>query len=158
MHHPMEATHVLESQGQVSSAGSNPAHYRCHSLTGEPKTGVVSRIQMQLTMEATCHLENQGQALSAGSKSCSPWKPLTDWRSKAKHHQQGRIQLTTDATHSLESRRQALSAGFKSSSPRQPLTDWTGIVSRVEKQHGMAATHPLQRKQRIILGQPFCEA
>ncbi len=73
-----EATHQLESQGQVSSARSkssspqkpltfwraedrcceqvpNPVHHRSHSLTGEPRTGIVSRVQ-----------------------SSSPQKPLTD--------------------------------------------------------------------------------
>src|SRR6266404_78427 len=109
----MEATHSLESQGQVSSAGSkssspwkpltswrakdrhhqqgqNPADYRSHSHTREPRTGIVSRVKIQLTTEATHQLESQGQALSAGSKSSSPWEPLTSWRAKDRCHQQGR--------------------------------------------------------------------
>src|SRR6267378_2534917 len=166
----MEATHKLESQGQVLSAGSkssspwkpltfwrakdrccqqgpNPAHHGSHSQTGEPRTGVVSRVQIQLTMEATHFLESQGQVLSAGSKSSSPWKPLTDWRAKDRCCQQGpnpahhgshslsgeprtgvvsrvQIQLTMEATHFLESQGQVLSAGSKSSSPWKPLTSW----------------------------------
>ena len=83
------ATHSLESQGQASSAGSkfsspwkpltswrgedrhhqqgqNPAHHRTHSPTGEPRTGVISRVQVQLTMKATHFLESQAQASSAG--------------------------------------------------------------------------------------------
>src|SRR6266404_4399210 len=108
----MEATHQLESQGQVLSAGSksssppkpltdwrakdrccqqgpNPAHHQSHSLPGEPRTGVVSRVQIQLTLAATHSLESQGQVSSAGSKSSSPWKPLTPWRAKDRYHQQG---------------------------------------------------------------------
>jgi len=100
-----EATHWLESQGQVLSAGSkscspwkpltfwigenmchqqgpNPAHHRSHSQTGESRTGIVSRVKIQLTIETTHILESQGQASSAGSKSGSPWKPLTSWRAK----------------------------------------------------------------------------
>ncbi len=81
-----EATHVLESREEVSSAGSkftslqkpltfwrakdryheqgqNPAHHRSHSPTGEPRTGVVSRVKIQVTTEATHFLESQGQVL-----------------------------------------------------------------------------------------------
>src|SRR6267378_1011830 len=165
-----EATHSLESQGQVLSAGSkssspqkpltswrakdmcrqqgsNPAHHRSHSLPGEPRTHIISRVQIQLTTEATHILENRGHTLSAGSKSSSPWKPLTNWRTKDTYCQQGpnpahhrshshpeeprtgvvsrvQIQLTTEATHSLESQGHTLSAGSKSSSPWKPLTDW----------------------------------
>src|SRR6267378_918618 len=94
------ATHCLESQGQALSAGSkssspwkpltawrakdrhcqqgqNPAHLGSHSRTGEPRTGIVSKVKIQLSMEATHFLESQGQALSAGSESSSPQKPLT---------------------------------------------------------------------------------
>src|SRR6266404_2476373 len=101
----MEATRSLESQGQASSVGSkssspqkpltswrgedrhceqgpNPAHHRSHSRTGEARTGVIIRIQIQLTMEATHKLESQGQAPSAGPKSSSPWNPLTNWTGK----------------------------------------------------------------------------
>ncbi len=107
----MEVTHSLESQGQVSSAGSkcspqkpltswtakhrhckqdpNPAHHGNHSHTGEPRTGVISRVQRQLTTEATHFLESQGQVLSAGSKSSSPCKPLTGWIGKDRCCQQG---------------------------------------------------------------------
>src|SRR6266404_2226881 len=96
----MEATHILESQGQVLSAGSkssspwkpltawrakdrccqqgqNPGHHRSHLLSEEPRTGVISRVKIQLTTEATHQLESQGQTPSADSKSSSPWKPLT---------------------------------------------------------------------------------
>src|SRR6266404_542006 len=108
----MEATHILERQGQASSAGSkssspqkpltfwrgkdkchqqgqNPAHHGSHSLSGEPRTGIISRVKIQLTMKATHQLERQGQALSAGLKSSSPQKPLTNWRAKDRHCQQG---------------------------------------------------------------------
>jgi len=97
----MEATHLLESQGQVLSAGSkssspwkpltnwraedrccqqgqNPAHHGSHSHPGGwRRTGIVSRVKIQLTTEATHSLESQEQASSAGSKSSSPQKPLT---------------------------------------------------------------------------------
>ncbi len=66
--------------------GPNPAHHRSHSLPGEPRTGVVSSIQMQFTTEATHRLESQGQVSSAESKSNSALKPLTPWRGKDRHH------------------------------------------------------------------------
>src|SRR6266404_515156 len=82
----MEATHSLESQGQLLSAGTkssspqkqltrwrakgrhhqqgkNPTHCRSHSLPGEPRS-------------------------SARTKSSSPWKPLTNWSTKDRCHQQ----------------------------------------------------------------------
>src|SRR6266404_6263667 len=97
----MEATHLLESRGWALSAGPkssspqkpptnwrakdrhhqqgpNPAHHGSNSQTGEPKTGIVSRAQIQFTTEATHQLESQGQASSAASKSSSPQKPLTN--------------------------------------------------------------------------------
>src|SRR6266404_5908289 len=96
----MEVTHFLESQGQASSAGSkssspqkpltlwrardrchqqgqNPAHHGSHSHPGGWRTGIVSKVKIQLTTEATHSLESQEQASSAGSKSSSPQKPLT---------------------------------------------------------------------------------
>src|SRR6266404_3783780 len=99
----MEATHLLESQGQASSAGSKSsspqkpltcwraedmhhqqdphlAHHRSHSQTGEPRTGSISRVKIKLTTEATHNLESQGQASSAGLKFNSPQNPLTSWR------------------------------------------------------------------------------
>src|SRR6266404_1410557 len=125
IHLTPEATHQLESRGQVSSAGcksssppkpltnwrakdrchqqgANPAHHRSHSQTGEPRTGIVSRVQIQLTMEATHKLE----------------------QAKTGIINRVQIQLTTGTTHILESRGQVLLAGSKSSSPQKPLTNW----------------------------------
>jgi len=71
-----EATHILESQGQASSAGSkyssprkpltywrakdkhceqgpNTAQHRSHSHPGEARIGVISRAQIQLGKTAT---------------------------------------------------------------------------------------------------------
>src|SRR6267378_159756 len=194
----MEATHVLESQGQALSAGSkssspwkpltnwrakdrhcqqgqNPAHHGSHSPTGEPRTGIVSRVKIQLTMEATHRLESQGQALSAGSKSSSPWKPLTDWRAKDRHCQQGQ-NPAHHGSHSQTGEPRTVSAGLKSSSPWKPLTGWrakdrhcqqgqnpthhgshsqtgeprTGIVSRVKIQLTMEATHKLESQGQAL--------
>jgi len=195
----MEATHFLESQGQASSAGSkysspqkpltnwrakdehhqqgqNPAHHRSHSHSGEPRTGIVSRVKIQLTTEATHQLDSQGQALSAGSKSSSPQKPLTSWRPKDRCHRRVKVQLTTEATHQLESQGQALSAGLKSSSSQKPLTNWraedrchqqgqnpahdgshslagelrAGIVSRVKIQLTTEPTHSLESQRQAL--------
>src|SRR6267378_1907731 len=69
-----EATHFLESRGQAPSVGSkssspwkpltcwgakdrcheqgpNPAHHRSYSPTGEPRTSIISKNQIQLTIE-----------------------------------------------------------------------------------------------------------
>src|SRR6266404_1389914 len=190
-----EATHILESQGQALSPGSkssspqkpltnwrakdrhcqqgqNPAHHRSHSPTGEPRTGIVSRVKIQLTMEATHQLESQGQASSAGSKSSSPQKPLTSWRAKDRHHQQGqnpahhgshslpgeprigvvsrvKIQLTTEATHFLESQGQVSSAGSESSSPQKPLTTW-----RAKDRHHQQGQNPAHHRSHSHTREP----
>src|SRR6266404_2101682 len=145
----MKATHFLESQGQTLSAGSkssspqkpltswrakgrhcqqgpNQTHHRSHSPTGEPRRGVVSRIQIQLTTEATHQLESRGEALSAGIKSSSPRKLLTSWRAKDRHCQQG--QNTMTAYHRSHS---------PTGEPR-PV-----VVSRVQIQLITKATHKL---------------
>src|SRR6266404_6066621 len=150
----MEATHILESQGQPLSAGSkfssprkpltnwrakdshcqqgqNPAHHGNHSQTGEPRTAIVSRVKIQLTMEATHKLESRGQPLSAGSKSSSPWKPLTHWRAKDSHCQQGQ-NPAHHGSHSL---------------PGEPRT---AVVSRVKIQLTMEATHFLESQGQAL--------
>ncbi len=119
-------THMLRSQEYTGHEVKSSLLKQQHSLSGDPRTGIVSRVQIQLTTEATHTLESQGQALSAGFKSSSPWKPHTIWRAKDRHHQQCpntahhgshshpgesrigvvsrvQIQLTTEATHILES-------------------------------------------------------
>src|SRR6266404_1645122 len=68
--------------------GPNPAHNRSHSQTGEPRKGVISRVQIQLTTEGTHFLESQGKVSSAGSKSSSSHKPLTNWRARDRHCEQ----------------------------------------------------------------------
>src|SRR6266404_929992 len=80
----MEATHQLESQGKVS-----PARYKCGTATHKLKSQdkCCEQVQFQLTTEVTYFLESQGQASSVGSKSSSPWQPLTSWRAKDGHCQ-----------------------------------------------------------------------
>ncbi len=152
----MKATHILESQGQVSSTGSkssspqkpltswrakdrhcqqgsNPAHHRIHSQPGEPRTGIVSRVQIQLTTEATHNLESQGQASSAGLTPAHHWSHSQTGQERTGVVSRVQIQLTIEATHVLESQGQVLSAGPKPSSPQKPLTCWRpeDIISRV---------------------------
>jgi hypothetical protein len=40
------ATYQLKSQGQVS-AGENAARHYSHSLPGEPRTGMISKLKLQ---------------------------------------------------------------------------------------------------------------
>ena len=79
------ATHLLESQGQKSSAGYNcskatqpltnwtakdrhdqqvkiSARHHSHSPPEEPRTGMISRLKLQQGTTATHLLESQGQA------------------------------------------------------------------------------------------------
>src|SRR6266404_1745739 len=74
-----EATHFLESQDRHHEQGPNTAHHGNHSLPGQPRTAIMSRVQ------------------------CStPPKLLTSWTAKDSHREQVQIQFTTEATHILE--------------------------------------------------------
>ncbi len=97
----MAATHFLESQGQALSEVLNATYHGSHSPTEETKTGVVSRVEMQLIKEATDFLESREQALS-----------------------RTQMQLTLQAAHKLNRQGGALSAWSKCSSPQKPLTGW----------------------------------
>jgi hypothetical protein len=142
------ATHILESQGQASSASNNcskapqpltpwrakdrhhqqatiAARHHSHSQTGEPRTGIISRLQLQQGTTATHILECQGQASSAGYNCSKAPQPLTSWRTKDRHHQQA----TIAAKHHSHSH------------PGEPRT---GIISRLELQQGTTATHKLE--------------
>src|SRR6266702_2462862 len=182
----MAANHFLESRGQASSAGLKRSHPRqpltfwraedrhrqwtrnaathgSHSLSGEPRTGVVSRLEMQPRTAATHVLESRGQASSVGLKRSHAWQPLTNWRAEDKRRQQARNAAThgshshpgeprtgvvsgietqppTAATHNLESRGQASLVGLKRSHAWQPLTIWRAKDRRRQRARN-AATH-----------------
>ncbi len=57
----MEATHFLESQDRHSEQEQNATYNGSHSHPGEPRTGIVSKVQIQLTTEATHKLVSRGQ-------------------------------------------------------------------------------------------------
>ncbi|KAI9452692.1 hypothetical protein BJY52DRAFT_1402580 [Lactarius psammicola] len=104
-------THSLESRGQASSAGLkrsearqsltswraedrrrqqvlNVARQGSHSPTGEPRTGVVSRLETQRGTAVTHSLESRGQASSAGLKRSEARQSLTSWRDEDRRRQQ----------------------------------------------------------------------
>ena len=95
--------------------------HHSHSQTGEPRTGIVSRLESQQGTAATHILESQEQALLAGLNHRKAQQPLTFWRGIVRRLE---TQQGTAATHRLESQGQALSAGLKHSKAQQPLTDW----------------------------------
>ena len=78
-------THQLLGQGQALSAGSKQSRAPQHSPSGEPKTGIVSRLESPQGTSATYWLENQGWALSVGWKHSKAPQPLTYWRVKDRH-------------------------------------------------------------------------
>src|SRR6266404_5063399 len=59
---PQKPLTLWRAKGRCCQEGQNAAHCRSHSQAGEPRTGVVSRAQIQLTMKVTHKLEDQGQA------------------------------------------------------------------------------------------------
>jgi hypothetical protein len=142
------APHSLKSQGQAWSAGQNwskapqpltgwrikdrhdqqariAARHHSHSHPGEPRTDMISRLELQQGTTATHILKSQGQARSAGQNWSKASQPLTNWRVKDRHDQQADI-AARHHSHSL--------AG----NPR------TGMISRPELQQGIKATHFLK--------------
>src|SRR6266702_3964264 len=191
----MAATHLLESRGQPSSAGSkrskppqpltswraedsrrqqarNAPSHRGHSLPGEPRTAVVRGLKTQRGNAATHFLESRVQPSSAGSKPSEPPQPLTNWRAEDGRRQQARnparhrshslsreprtavvsrleTQRATAATHSLESRGQPSSAGSKRSKSPQPLTSW-----RAEDSRRQQARNAARHRSHSLPGEP----
>src|SRR6266702_120004 len=150
-------THQLESRGQASSAAfkrseprqpltdwraedrrrqqpSNAASHSSHSLSGEPRTGVVSSLQTQRATAATHGLESRGQASSAAFKRSEPRQPLTCWRAEDRRRQQP----SNPASHGSHSR---------TGEPR------TGVASKLKTQRATAATHQLESRAPAWSGQ-----
>ena len=63
-------THQLKNQGQMSLTGQIAARHHSHSQTGEPRAGIISRLEQRLELQqgttATYFLKNQGHTLLAG--------------------------------------------------------------------------------------------
>ena len=110
----------------------NTARHYSHSHPGEPRTGIVSRLETQQGTTATHFLESQGQALTVGQKHSKAPQPLTSWRANDRHCQQAR-NTARHYSHSL---------------PGEPMT---GIVSRLETQQGTTATHRLESQGTVIV-------
>ena len=107
------------------------ARHHSHSLPGEPKTGIVSRLKTQQGTTATHRLESQRQALLAGQKHSKAPQPLTFWRAKDRHCQQAR-NIARHHSHS------------PTEEPR------TGIFNRLETQQGTMATHFLESQGQAL--------
>src|SRR6266404_487948 len=147
----MEATHSLESQGQLLSAGTkssspqkqltrwrakgrhyqqgkNPTHHGSHSLPEEPQTGIISRDQIQLTTEATHKLE--------------PRKCIVS---------RYQLQITMEATHKLESQcHQQGQNPAHHGSHSQTGAPRTGVISRDQIQLTTEATHLLENQRQVL--------
>jgi hypothetical protein len=103
------------------------ARHHNHLLPREPRTGIISRLQLQQSITATHCLKSQGKAPSAGHNCSEAPQPLTNWRAKDRHDHQARI-AAKHHNHSL------------SGDPK------TGIISRLELQQGITATHFLENQ------------
>ncbi len=81
------ATHVLESQGQASSAGLKSSEARQPLTSWRAEVRRRQRLETQQTTGATHELESRGQVSSAGLKRSQARQPLTNWRAKVRRHQ-----------------------------------------------------------------------
>ena len=96
-----------------------------HSHSREPKTGMISKLELQQGTIATHILESHRQASLTGQNCSKAPQLLTSWRAKNRHHQQVRIAARQ---HSY-------------SHPGEPRT---GIINRLGLQQGTTATHKLE--------------
>src|SRR6266404_160283 len=164
-----EATHKLGSRGQASLAGlkccslrkpltnwrtrdtrryedPDVGHHESHSQTGEPRTCVINRVQVQATTEATHLLERRGQASSGRCKSTQDRSHSRTGgaRRGVVSRVQTPMQFSTENTHSLESRGLSSSAGRKYSSRKAP-TRWRAKDRRRQESSNAAR----QRSQSL---------
>ena len=148
------ATHILESRGQVTSAGLkdskakqppttwraenrhhqqvwNTARHCSHSLSGEQRTVIISRLETQQGTATTHFLESRS---SAGLEHNKVQKSLTSWRAEDRHHQ---LAWNT-ARHSSHSptgeQRTGIISWLEHRKAQQPLTFW-----RAEDRHHQQA-------------------
>jgi hypothetical protein len=85
------ATHQLKSQGRHHQQAAIAARHPNHSPTEEPRTGIISKLQLQQSTTATHKLESQEQTPSASYNCSKTLQPLTNWRAKNRHYQQATI-------------------------------------------------------------------
>jgi len=174
-------THPEEPRTGVFSRAQNPAHNGSHSQTGEWRTGIVSR-KIQLMMEATHKLENRGQASSVGPKCSSPRKSLTPWRTEDRCGQQSpvhhgshllsgepRTGVICRVQHPAHNRSHSHTGEPMTSISRvqnpahdrshsQPGKPRTGIISRVQIQFTMEATHILESRRQVWSAELKCRS
>ncbi|KAH8986626.1 hypothetical protein EDB86DRAFT_2232637 [Lactarius hatsudake] len=112
---PRQPLTPWRAEDSRSQQASNTASHGSHSLPGEPRTGVVSRLQTQRATAATHSLESRGQTSSAGFKHSESRQPLTLWRAEDRRRQQA-SNIASHGSHSL---------------PGEPRT---GVVSRLQTQ------------------------
>jgi hypothetical protein len=125
MQQGIAATHKLKSQ--CCHQAENTERHDSHSLPGEPRTGIISRLKTQPDMATTHILKSQGQVSSVGLK------------------------YSGATTHSLESQEQASSAGLKHSKAWHSLPRKAGtVVSRLKTQKGTAVTHSLKSQGQVL--------
>ena len=88
-----EHLHTVEPSMNTISKFKHREHTQANRpgmilISGEPKTGIISRFKTQQGISATHTLESRGQASSAGLKHSKAQQSLTIWRTEDRHHQQ----------------------------------------------------------------------
>jgi hypothetical protein len=79
----MAASHSLESQAQVSSAGFKHTEAWQLLTSWRVRSDIVSWLDMHQGTAATHSLECRGQVSSAGLEHTKAWQPLTAWRARS---------------------------------------------------------------------------
>jgi hypothetical protein len=105
------ATHILKNQGQNCQQARNVARHCNHSLAGESRTEIVSRLEMWHGTAATYMLESRSEIVSR----------LQIWKGTAATH---KLEPRTGVVSKLETQQ-----GYNHSQTGKPRT---GIVTRLE--------------------------
>lgn len=116
---------------QVASVVWHIAKHASHSLSEEPRIGVINRLELYQGMLATHYLKSQEQVLLAEWKHSKECQPLTPWKVKYSCDQQT-WEIAKHASHS------------QTENPR------TDIVSRLQAQQSIAVTHQLMSQKQTL--------
>ena len=128
-HHSCQLLTSQRTKNRCNQQARFLARYHSHSLSGAPRTSIISRLELQQSITATHRLECQGQASSTGQNCSKAPQPLTNQRAKDGHYQQATIAAKYH-NHS------------QAGEPR------TGMISRLELQQGTTSTHQLESQRQ----------
>ena len=113
-----------------------------HSLSGEPRIGLVSRLRTQ-GITTTHLLESQGHTLSAPLKHSKVSQSLTHWRVNGRHCKQARNMARHNSHSPTGESRTGIISKLETQQGQQPLTDWRAKDKHCQQARNNETSQPL---------------